>query len=394
MTVVARIVAAMTTRVDVLVCGAGPAGTAAALAARQANPRASVLLLDRAAFPRDKVCGDGVGPHAGDVLAELGVAHVVEDRERFSSYRLCGPGGAEVTATSARTGWVVPRHEFDARLVTAATDAGADFARHRVRSMTVGDDRVVVDDAYEARVVVGADGANSVVRRATGAASNPPAHRAVALRGYATRPSGLDEMYFAWDGASGLAYTWAFPTADTRVNVGYIRLASARTEGRRGLQRALTQRLPHLPARAGTLAGHTLPLSSRRPDPAPHPRVLLVGDAASLINPLSGEGIYYALASGALAGAATVADDPGSVYRTSLRARYARHWRDTRVAAAALHVPGAVRAGLLAARQQPALLESLIDLTLGDGTLSGRGAVRAAAGLARHVARPGAAARP
>lgn len=373
--------------VDVLVCGAGPAGAAAAIAARRSDPAASIVLLDRSTFPRDKVCGDGIGPHAGDVLRGLGAEGILHAHERFAAYRMRGPSGHEVTSTSARTGWVVPRHTFDARLLEVATGCGAEFVAHRVRDVAVESDGVVVDDAYKAGVVIAADGANSVVRRALGLDRNPPAHRAVALRGYAQRPVGLDEIAFTWEGASGLAYSWAFPTADDRVNVGSVRLASNSSGGRRTLEQALRARLPDLPPEDGTLRGHTLPLSSHRPDPAPHPRVLLTGDAASLINPLSGEGIYYALASGSLAGeAAVVADDPAAHYRSGLRALFDVHWRHARLLAASLRIPGAITAGLLAARSEPAVLEALIDLGLGRGTLTRRGVARTARGVVRHVA--------
>lgn len=370
-----------------MVCGAGPAGAAAALAARRADPRASVLMLDRATFPRDKVCGDGIGPHAGDVLAELGAQHVLGDHEQFAAYRLCGPSGHEVAATAPRAGWVVPRYEFDGRLVQAAIDAGAELASHRVRSLRVERDRVTVDEAVTARVVIGADGANSIVRRQLGVEANPPPHRAVALRGYAERPAELAELRFAWEGASGLAYTWAFPIADGRANVGYIRLTSQHAGGRPALEQALAERLPQLPPQDGTLSGHTLPLVSHRPDPAPHRHALLVGDAASLINPLSGEGIYYALASGALAGEAAVsATSPGDAYRAGLQTRFGTHWRHVRALAALLHLPGPVTAMLIAARHDDEALDALIELALGDGTVSTRRLRRAAGALARHAA--------
>lgn len=373
--------------VDVLVCGAGPAGSAAALAARRADPAARVVMVDRATFPRDKVCGDGIGPHGGDVLARLGAEHVLGESERFASYRMRGPRGHEVAATSQRAGWVVPRRELDARLVAAATAAGAELATHRVRSLRIEADGVVVDEAWRAGVVIGADGANSVVRRQLGQAPNPAGHRAVALRGYGERAGRLNELTFDWKGGEGMAYSWAFPIADGRANVGAIRLTSRLHGGRAALERDMARDLPDVPPRQGTLGGHTLPLASRRPDPAPHARALLAGDAASLINALSGEGIYYALASGEMAGeAAVTADDPGRAYRSRLRGRFARHWRHTRAIAALLHAPGPVTAMLITAERDPETLEALLDLTLGDGTVTGRRVRRAGMALTRHAA--------
>jgi geranylgeranyl reductase family protein len=377
----------MRAAVDVLVCGAGPAGSAAALAARRADPSASVLLVDRAAFPRDKVCGDGIGPHAGEVLAELDAEHVLGDDERFAAYRMRGPRGHEVAATSHRPGWVIPRQELDARLVAAATDAGAELATHRVASLRLGAEGVVVDEACTANVVIGADGANSVVARQLGQPRNPAGHRAVALRGYTDEAGGLDELTFDWKSAEGMAYSWAFPLAGGRANVGAIRLTDRLSGGRAALQQEMAHDLPDLYPRADSVKGHTLPLASRRPDPAPAPRALLAGDAASLINALSGEGIYYALASGAMAGhAAVTATDPGAAYRSRLRERFAAHWRHTRAIAALLRLPGPVTSMLITADRDPETLEALLDLTLGDGTVTGRRVRRAGTALARHAA--------
>lgn len=108
---------------DVAVVGAGPAGAAAALAALAERPRARVLLLDRAAFPRDKACGDGVAPHVLDVLDGLGAANVVSDRVpvRILDLSQCP---WTVHRQMRRPAWVVPRRVLDARLVEAAVACG------------------------------------------------------------------------------------------------------------------------------------------------------------------------------------------------------------------------------------------------------------------------------
>ena len=116
---------------DVIVVGAGPAGSAAALA-RPAG-RSRVLLLDRADFPRDKPCGDGIAAHALDVLAELGVTDAVDGYAPLPALRLVGPGGGAVARALPRPAYTVPRRVFDARLVAAAVAAGAELRRHTVR---------------------------------------------------------------------------------------------------------------------------------------------------------------------------------------------------------------------------------------------------------------------
>jgi flavin-dependent dehydrogenase len=166
---------------DVAVVGAGPAGSAAALAARRAG--ASVLLLDRAAFPRDEPCGDGIAAHVLDVLAELGVPDAVAGFAPVPALRLVGPGGGQVARPLPRPAWTVPRRVFDARLVATAVAAGARLHRHAVRRVEERSGLVVLDGQFAARAVVGADGAGSVIRRALGQAGNPDRHLALAMRG-------------------------------------------------------------------------------------------------------------------------------------------------------------------------------------------------------------------
>src|SRR5687768_18406152 len=119
--------------VDVIVVGGGPAGAAAALAARAAG--CSVLIVDRADFPRDKVCGDGIAPEALDVLAGLGVdpSALTEGFAPVPRLRLTGPSGAVAERAMPRPAAVVPRLAFDARLLGAARSAGAEVRRTLVR---------------------------------------------------------------------------------------------------------------------------------------------------------------------------------------------------------------------------------------------------------------------
>src|SRR4051794_4935457 len=120
---------------DVVVVGAGPAGAAAALGALRSGAR--VLVLDRADFPRDKVCGDAVAPEALDVLTGLGVdcASLIAGCPPVPTLRVRSPGGVEGERTMHRPAFVVPREVFDARLLTAALAAGAEFRRHAVRRL-------------------------------------------------------------------------------------------------------------------------------------------------------------------------------------------------------------------------------------------------------------------
>ena len=176
---------------DVVVVGGGPAGAAAALAGRAAG--CSVLILDRADFPRDKVCGDGIAPEALDVLAGLGLdpAPLTAGYPAVPRLRLRSPGGATVERDMHRPASVVPRAVFDSRLLTAALATGAEFRRHTVRRLEVLPTHVEVDGALSAAVVIGADGAESVVRRMTGIVPNRAHQTAIAIRGYAVEPAGM-----------------------------------------------------------------------------------------------------------------------------------------------------------------------------------------------------------
>jgi menaquinone-9 beta-reductase len=368
----------------VLIVGAGPAGTTAALAALRARPAADVLLLDAADFPRDKACGDGVAPHAVAELAELGVRDVTAGFGPIDWLDLRTPGGVVVRARPPRPNYVVPRAVLDHRLLEAALAAGARFVRHRVRRVEVGRDGVMLDGVYAGHTLIAADGANSAVRRAIGLPRNPDHHLAVAVRGYAVehlqagRPRAqlIDMQQEAWP-----AYAWSFPLADGtgRANIGYGRLRS-KLSSRTQLWGELARLLPDQPG--SDLRAHHLPLSTWRPRQPDGP-VLLAGDAASLINPLTGEGIFYAIRSGRLAGEVAAAAagraaggaaggataDPGAAYRRALHASLGRHLRQTSLLALLSRHPRALDAALEAAGRRPHQLDRLVDVGLGDGLI-------------------------
>jgi geranylgeranyl reductase family protein len=358
--------------VDVAVVGAGPAGASAALAARRAG--ATVLLLDRADFPRDKPCGDGIAAHALDVLAELGVPDAVAGFPPVPALRLVAPGGGQVARRLPRPAYTVPRRVFDARLVAAAVAAGAELRRHAVRRIESRDGLVVLDGALAARAVVGADGAGSVVRRALGQPANPDRHLALAIRGYAPATEGPIEQLILTSDSRWPAYAWSFPIGDGRANVGYGEVLRGQPLTRSHLLDRLATLLPGLdPAAVTELRAHHLPLSTHRPAPG-RGRIVLAGDALSLINPFTGEGIFYALLSGSLAGAAAARSPHAAAdrYGAALRRRLGTHLRHSSAAAWLARRRSVVDATVRAADRDRRVYDVAVELGLGEGLLDAR----------------------
>lgn len=357
---------------DVLIVGAGPAGCSAALAARHRG--ATVLLLDREAFPRDKPCGDGIAPHALEVLRALGVSGLTDGYPAVPTFGLVGPGGDRVSRPFRTAVHTVPRTVFDDRLLRAAVASGATFRQRQVRQMVAGDDGVEVD-GLAARVVIGADGASSTVRRQLGFPANPPGFLALAMRGYAPMAAGAPHEHRILMAAQDWpAYAWSFPIGDGRRNIGYGQLLRGHPISKAHLLDRLSSLLRDVDLdQAADLRAHHLPLSTYRP-PAGRGRMLLAGDALSLINPFTGEGIFYAVLSGALAGAAaaTGAADAGERYAQALDSRLGRHLRHTRLLARLGARPWVVDAGVRAANRRQHTFDALVDLGLGDGLLTPR----------------------
>lgn len=377
---------------DLVVVGAGPAGSAAALAALAHSPHLRVLLVDRADLPRDKCCGDGIAPHVLDVLRPLGAADVVEGWRPLRHLTL-SRGSREVAGRMRREVHVIPREVLDARLAERAVERGADLVRHRVREVRATRDGVALDH-LRARVVVGADGVHSAVRAGTGLDATAP--RALALRGYAPTPKGRQGLQVIRYGERRQpSYAWSFDRGDGLANVGYGELVGgADPPSRALLLEQLEELLPGATDGGTAWRGHHLPLSGlgwRHPDGP----VLLAGDAAGLVNPMTGEGIYYAVATGALAGRAAAralaADEPaaaGAAYGREVRALLGRHLRHTWAAARLSRHPRVVDAGIGAAARDQRVFDDLVEIGLGGGRIGPRLGLGLLGGLLTGPARP------
>jgi geranylgeranyl reductase family protein len=288
-------------RYDVIVVGAGPAGSTTAY--RLARAGARVCLVDRARFPRDKPCGGGLTLRAVHELP-FSVEPVVEDR--VNTLEL----GLRYTKRWSRRAQeplilMTQRRRLDAFLAEQAAGAGAEFRDGvKVTAVEPGGAVTIAGERLEAGVVVGADGANGITARSLGV---PAYEHGVALEGnvgyaHVSRERFGGRAVVELDAVPG-GYAWVFPKGD-HVNVG---VGGWQSEGPR-----LRERLRELCAafdidesNVRELRGHRLPMrgASRRPVDK---RVLLVGDAAGLVDPLSGDGMYEAFISGRLAAEAAL----------------------------------------------------------------------------------------
>jgi flavin-dependent dehydrogenase len=212
-----------------------------------------------------------------------------------------------------------------------------------------------------------------------GLGPNRPTNTAIAIRGYAPEPAdAAGVQLIATTEQRWPAYAWSFPLGDGRANVGYGELVSSGVT-RGGLLAGLERLLPGV--QPVGLKGHRLPLSTERPR-QPDGRVLLAGDAASLINPLTGEGIFYAVLSGTLAGRAAVRGaDAGRAYRQALHGRLGRHLRHSSAAARLSDWPRLMDAAFRAAAADQRVFDDVVHLGLADGRLTPRTLVSAVRSL-------------
>ncbi len=288
---------------DVIIVGAGPAGTATAARLHQHGVR-DVVVLERYAFPRDKPCGGGLTGHCDEALAALDlVLDVPRVPSATARVRL---GGFERTVTMGRPVNVIRRIDFDASLVAQIRARGVEVrVDSPVAGLAVEADAVTVrlDDgrALRGRVVIGADGAASVVRKHLHGDARPLPHRLFMQE----LPAALADSAMVYDFTpmqDGLrGYLWVFPVADGRANVGLMHYPSSRKGGPellRLLRAHLGAHGVELPAR-GARGWPVWGYDPRAPVAAP--RLLTVGDAAG-IDGLTGEGIAVAMEQAQVAG--------------------------------------------------------------------------------------------
>jgi geranylgeranyl reductase family protein len=324
---------------DVIVVGAGPAGSATAYHLAQAG--LDVLLLEKTAFPREKVCGDGLTPRAVAQLLKMGIdTSESAGWIRNKGLRIIG-GGMRLQlewpelAAYPSYGLVRPRMDFDDLLARQAVKAGAQLRERTAVTGPVLDEssgRIVgvtareVDDAgrkvgpeltYRAPLVVAADGNSTRLSLTMGLRKRDDRPMGVAVRTYFRSPrhddDWLESWLELWDRSTGKdvllpGYGWIFGVGDGTSNVGLGILNTSKAFGHVDYKELLTRWVEGMPAEWGftpdnmtqPVRGAALPMGFNR---TPHYTrgLLLVGDAGGMVNPFNGEGIAYAMESGEMA---------------------------------------------------------------------------------------------
>lgn len=314
---------------DAIVVGAGPAGSSAALFLAKKNRR--VLLLDKAQFPREKVCGDAFSGKSLGVARDLGLLAEIERHPHgiVRGLLMVAPNGKKVSVPFPNatgldfSGYTIERKHTDNIFFSAALMDKHITVRQNfsVTGLLRGENGSVCgvsgkdvltneERSFSSRVVVGADGAASPVSRLLGFPNSPVEHVYSAIRGYWSGVTGLSEnieLYFI-DGVLP-GYLWVFPMENGRANVGLGILSSDINKGKKHPNAILLEAIARHPQLAprfasakqeGRIGAWAIPNGSYVKKNFGSGWVL-VGDAASLVDPFSGEGVGNALSSGKFA---------------------------------------------------------------------------------------------
>ncbi len=344
---------------DVVVVGAGPAGSAAAAWAARAGR--DVLVVDAAQFPRDKSCGDGLTPRAVAELERLGMGAWLDTRIRHHGLRMSG-FGADVEVpwpgpSFPSTGSAVPRTELDDRIRSVAADDGAKMrlgtkvvgvnhdSRGRVESVQLDDGATI-----GCNHLIVADGARSTLGRVLGRTWHKETVYGTAIRGYIATPRANEPWITSHlelrspEGQVLPGYGWIFPLGNGEVNIGVGALATAKRPAHAALRPLLSYYTQLRREEWGFSGEPRAALSALLPmggavSGVAGPNWMLVGDAAACINPLNGEGIDYGLETGRLAAEMLGSGDYSHAWPALLRDHYAQGFSIARRLAILLTLP-------------------------------------------------------
>ena len=312
---------------DVIIVGAGPAGSNTAISYKHLNPDLNIAIFDKSQFPRDKSCGDAIGPGVINALKRFGNEHILNGEPEVVSTTLFGPKNIgiqnyipEVKNKEDSVVYVIPRLDLDNRIFDLAKSLDVDsYEEYRYLGFDRTKDKKIAvtfknsdgeEETYLTKILVGADGANSRVRKNLNLNQNTDWHKAIAIRAYIDSPNYLEifkerSLMFEINVSALRGYAWAFPSKDTLINIGIGMPLSLFKKENKNINEMLNDFVETLESRGVIVdnirmeKSYMLPFASSRPKLA-HDQVALVGDAGSMINPMSGEGIFYGMESGFL----------------------------------------------------------------------------------------------
>jgi geranylgeranyl reductase family protein len=311
----------MKEKFDIAIIGAGPAGSTAALALGKSG--LSVALIDKDSFPREKICGGAVAAYAPKVLNTIDPIYVQKYKEfqhrvEVNTCRIFAPNQQAIDVEFSESGIITTRHEFDNFLFSLASNLPnvTSFENTKVAEIMVKENEVIIGTSngqtIESKLVIGCDGARSIVRRTFTNIKPNIKHHCIAARVYYKNVDDIPEKTFELHYLKDIdfGYFWIFPLPNKMANVGIgIHAKTIRGKGS-NLKEKLQQTIRNNSTignrfknaeMVGDIEVYDLPLGSRKV-PISGNRFMLCGDAASLIDPATGEGIGHAMVSGRYAG--------------------------------------------------------------------------------------------
>lgn len=306
---------------DVIICGAGPAGSTCALALESSGLK--VAIIDKHQFPRDKVCGDAVAAYVPKVLRTINPKYAdsldqFPHKKYVNTGRIVSPNGTPLDFTFSESGFISTRLSFDNFLFEQVQKlSNVDiYTSTSVEDILITEEKVSIVGSnnlkLEAQLIIGCDGAQGITSKKLTHTKVDLKHYSGAVRTYYSNVTGIPENTFELHFLEHLLpeYLWIFPLPNNTANVGLGMLSDMVSKRKINLRFELENAIkntPHLAERfknavpIADIKGYGLPLSSRKVTISGQ-RFMLCGDAAALIDPISGEGIGQAMISGRYAG--------------------------------------------------------------------------------------------
>ena len=393
-----------TTLYDVLIIGAGPSGSNAAISYKNLNPDLKVGLIDKSVFPRDKSCGDAIGPGVISALKRFNNQHILDNEPQVVSTPLYGPENIgiqnyipEVKNKEDSIVYVIPRIDLDNRILNLAKDLDVDvFEGYNFVSFEKDlDNKLIVEikngdniTKLGAKILVGADGANSRVRKQLNVNTNSDWHKAIAIRAYIDSPNYLEifkerTLMFEINVSAEKGYAWAFPSKGNLLNIGIGVPLNIFKKEKLDINVLLQDFITQLTNRGVVVENirdeksYLLPFASSRPKFRNDINVALIGDASSMINPMSGEGIFYGMEAGYLLAKNTynLIDSPELTkgiadYEKAFSKRFRKHYLSCALARLLLQSPFMTKRLLKVASNDQNTIDFVVELLFDEAYLT------------------------